>query len=371
MKMMRLRVLRSQPAPAPAADLDPGNERPARPTPPWRRLARFPSAGDLREGLRRNTGLKLVSLVLAFFLWFAINVSERDAEIDISIPVTTKQLSPDLIVVEKKPVKPVSVTVRGPRTILEGVDGRRMRLVVDLTQVAAGETKKVELNSDLLKPELPRRLKAVRFDPGTVTVRVARLLRRNVPVRVAVEGDPPLGYTVTAAARPTEVEVTGPAKKVESMGELKTEPINISALTQSATRELPLVWAGDFIRLGQSHVVVTLAVKEIMMSRDFNRVEVEALHADGGRVRLKPGQVDLTLVGPMRLLEPLRLEPGTATVDTADLGAGTHEVKVAVNVADPIKVGRIEPETVTVDIKPPDRAPDRGPDRPEKGPEGR
>ena len=357
--MMRLRVLRSPPPPSPE-ELEPGTERPARPTPPWRRLARVPSLREIREGLRRNTGLKLVSLVLAFFLWFAINVSERDAEIDINIPVTTQRLSSDLIVVEKKPVKPVSVTVRGPRTILEGVDGRRMRLVVDLTQATAGETRKVELNADLLKPELPRRLKAVRFDPGTATVRVARLLRRNVPVKVAVEGDPPLGYTITAAARPTEVEVTGPAKKVEAMGEIKTEPINVTALTQSATREVPLVWAGDFMRLGLSRVVVTLAVKEIMMSRDFARVEVEALHSDGGRVRLKPAQVDLTLVGPMRLLEPLRLEPGTATVDTAGLTTGTHDVPVVVNVADPLKVGRIEPDKVTVEIK-----------GPEKGPEGR
>jgi YbbR domain-containing protein len=358
MTMMRLRVLRSPPQPA--EEPGPGSERPARPTPPWRRLLRVPRPRELRDGLRRNTGLKLVSLVLAFLLWFAINVSERDAEIDISVPVTTQHLSSDLIVVEKKPVKPVSVTVRGPRTILEGVDGRRMRLVVDLAQASAGETRKVELNADMLKPELPRRLKAVRYDPGSVTVRVARLLRRKLPVRVVVEGNPPLGYTVTAAARPTEVEVSGPARRVEAMAALKTEPINVSTLTQSATREVPLVWAGDFIRVAQNEVVVTLAVKEIMMSRDFNRVEVEVLHPEPGRARVKPSQVDLTLVGPMRLLEPLRLEPGTATVDAAQLEPGSHEVKVSVNVADPLKVGRIVPEEVRVEI--------RGP---EKGPEGR
>jgi YbbR domain-containing protein len=355
--MMRLRALRSPPPPPPEPDS--GTERPARPTPPWRRLLVVPRPRDLRAGLRHNTGLKLVSLVLAFFLWFAINVSERDAEIDLNVPVTTQHLSSDLIVVEKKPVKPVSVTVRGPRTILEGVDGRRMRLAVDLTQATAGETKKVELNADLLKPELPRRLKVVRFNPGTVTVRVARLLHRSISVKVVVEGEPPLGYTITPAARPAEIEVTGPARKVEGMNEIRTEPINISALTQSMTREVPLVWAGDFMRLAQSHVVVTLAVKEIMMSRDFSRVEVEALHSNAGRVRLTPPRVDLTLVGPMRLLEPLRLEPGTATVDTADLEPGSHEVSVRVNVADPLKVGRIVPEKVTVEIK-----------GPEKGPEG-
>src|SRR5206468_8809596 len=47
-----------------AARTSPG---PAGPTPPWRRWLRLPGWRDVRAALSRNRGLKLVSLLLAFF----------------------------------------------------------------------------------------------------------------------------------------------------------------------------------------------------------------------------------------------------------------------------------------------------------------
>ena len=125
---MRLLALRPRPgasAPEPVPAAPPG------PTPPWRRLLRVPSRRELREGLRQNPGMKLVSLLLAFFLWFSINVSERDAERVVELPVSIRKLQPGLIVTTP-PSKPISVTLRGPRTILDGVDERKVRLSLDL-----------------------------------------------------------------------------------------------------------------------------------------------------------------------------------------------------------------------------------------------
>jgi YbbR domain-containing protein len=68
--------------------------------------------------LRHNRGLKIISLLLAFFLWYSINVSERDAERVLELPVVVRKLPPDLIVVSG-PDRAVSATLRGPRTILD------------------------------------------------------------------------------------------------------------------------------------------------------------------------------------------------------------------------------------------------------------
>src|SRR5207249_8376339 len=129
MARLNLRVLRGERAPAPGGESTPG---PAGPTPPWRRLLRVPRPRDVRAALSRNTGLKLVSLLLAFFLWFSINVSERDAESTIELPLRVRSLGPGLIVTNQ-PAKPIAVTLRGPRTILDGVDERRARLALDLS----------------------------------------------------------------------------------------------------------------------------------------------------------------------------------------------------------------------------------------------
>src|SRR6266850_2484333 len=123
---MRLRVLRGERALAPPVEPLPG---PPGPTPPWRRLLRFPELRDVRPALRRNAGLKLVSLLLAFFLWFSINVSERDAEGTLEIPVHQVR-PPTGYMVTNAPTKPIAVGVRGPRTILDGVDERRVRFAL-------------------------------------------------------------------------------------------------------------------------------------------------------------------------------------------------------------------------------------------------
>ena len=130
---MRLQVLtrRQAPAPAEATPEVPG------PTPPWRRLWGLPARMTLRDLVRHNRGLKLVSFLLAFFLWFSINLSERDAERVVELPVTIRRLQPGLIVTNLPP-KPIKIRIRGPRTILEGVDEHKVRLVPDLSSAMPG-----------------------------------------------------------------------------------------------------------------------------------------------------------------------------------------------------------------------------------------
>src|SRR5439155_9245774 len=123
------------------------------------------------------------------------------------------------------PAKPIAVTLRGPRTILDGVDERRARLALDLSTAGPGERRE-ELNADMIRPELPRRLKLVRMEPSRAKVKIERLVRRRLPVKVEL-GMPPLGYTTEPSVAPNEVEVTGPASKVEDLHEIKTESIDL------------------------------------------------------------------------------------------------------------------------------------------------
>jgi hypothetical protein len=86
MRLPALRIVRRTP---PGDDAVPEGPDAAvvarhRPAPPARRGA----------ALRHNRGLKLISLLLAFFLWYSINVSERDAERVLELPVVVRKLPP-------------------------------------------------------------------------------------------------------------------------------------------------------------------------------------------------------------------------------------------------------------------------------------
>ncbi|HYR96059.1 MAG TPA: CdaR family protein [Candidatus Binatus sp.] len=346
---MRLRVLRGERALAPPVEPLPG---PPGPTPPWRRLLRFPELRDVRPALSRNPGLKMVSLLLAFFLWFSINVSERDAEGTLEIPLRVRSLASGLIVTNQ-PAKPVAVTVRGPRTILDGVDERRTRLSLDLSTATPGEMR-IELNADMIRPELPRRLKVVRIEPARVKVRIERLARRRLPVRPELAGMPPLGYTAEASVSPGEVEASGPASKVEDLKEIKTEPVELHTAPDPLQRTVLLSWAGDFVSFAPDHVIVTVRFQPTMMSRRFEHVEVTVRNLrDGARAKLVPPRVDLTVQGPQHLLSSYRIPDGSVYVDAAGLDPGTHRVTPQVELPQALEVSRRDPEVQSLEITPP------------------
>src|SRR5262249_51308138 len=157
-------------------------------------------------------------------VWYAITRTERDAERVIEVPVSLRRI-PDGMTVTNAPTKPVSITMRGPRTILDNVDERRDRIQVSLVNLQLGETR-VDLSGSMLNPELPRWVKVVHFDPPSFTVRADRRAMRRLPVRADLAGSPALGYTVAeSTVTPELVEVTGPAGMLEDLKHVTTEPI--------------------------------------------------------------------------------------------------------------------------------------------------
>jgi len=342
---MRLRVLRGERPPVgaePAAGAD-------GPTPPWRRVLRVPGPRTIMAALRRNTGLKLVSLLLAFLLWFSINVNERDAEGTIEMPIRVRSLASGMIVTSQ-PAKPVAVTVRGPRTILDGIDERRARFALDLANAAPGE-ERIELNADMIRPELPRRLKVIRLEPARVKVRLERLAHRRLPVKPELAGMPPLGYTAEASVAPGEVDVSGPASKVDDLKEIKTEPVELHGAPDPVQRTVLLSWAGDFVSFTPDHVSVGITFAPTMMSRKFEHVEVTVRNVPAGlHMRLTPSRVDLTVQGPQKLLASYTLPDGSVWVDAAGLDPGVHRVTPHVELPQSLEVVRREPEVHTLEL---------------------
>src|SRR5215468_9885088 len=280
---MRLRVLRGERPPAGAEQVP----SPSGPTPPWRRLLRLPRPRGIVAALRRNSGLKAVSLLLAFLLWFSINVSERDAEGTIELPLRVRSLASGLVVTSQ-PAKPISITVRGPRTILDGIDERRERIALDLGDASPGE-ERVKLSADMIRPELPRRLKIVRIEPASVKFRIERLARRRLPVKAELACLPPLGYTAETNVAPGDVDVSGPASKVDDLKEIKTEPIELHGAPDPVKRTVLLSWAGDFVSFTPDHVTVNVTFAPTMMSRKFEHVEVTVRNVPAGlHMRLTP-----------------------------------------------------------------------------------
>jgi len=240
------------------------------------------------------------------------------------------------------------VTLGGPRTILDAFDENDARLVVEIGQAPEGAMR-IDLRSARIVPELARRLDVVRIQPARLRIRLDRVARRRVPVALDLVGEPAFGYTVAESMiTPDQIDVVGPAREVEGLTAVRTEPVNLTGISGGLDRAVRLRWIGDFVSLDPDRVRLALAVEEVMTSREFKRVRVRL--PTGEEARTEPAVVDIAVEGPGHLLHNFKIPPGTVTVDPSAFAVGVHDVPVRVALPDRLTVTKVRPPEVRIEI---------------------
>lgn len=328
-----------------------------------RSIGRRPWVFDVRRVRRRiehNFLLKLFSLIFAIGLWAFVNLGARDTERALFVPLEIRNLPRNFMLTTSVPDS-VDVRVRGPRTLLGSINERRERAVLDLSNVRVGTTS-FKIDASLLS--LPRGVRAVRISPEQITLDVDRIAHRTVPVTPTFAPGGPSGYRVAESeVRPAMVSVRGPARDVENMKSISTEPIRLTSAAmfeESAALERPT----DLVQLTPDRVVVRARVEEVPTSAEFRRVEIGVRHGPGP-FSIRPTHVDVRLRGPQRLFNGLRLSAENVYVDAEGLAPGSHREKIEMDLPDGVDLVEVRPSEATVVI--PSR-PARTKVRPRSGP---
>lgn len=298
----------------------------------------------LRGWVFHNATLKLFSLAFAFGLWLLVNAGERDTEQSMLVPVELRNLSQQLVVVGERP-EFVDVRVSGPRTLLGQLNGKRIAL--DLAGVRPGPSS-FRVNAELLN--LPRGVKLLRVTPSVISLDIARMIKRVVPVRVDLIGQPPFGYeTGEVEVSPPTVEVSGPAPQVGKLQAVMTEGVDMSRLTQTVTRDLRLHnEEGDSVSYNIEKARARIEVREVMVSREFRHLRVDIKNAEYPLPQT-PFFVDVWLRGPQRIMDALQLTNGEVFVDAN--GRGPEEVTLPVTILLPPGVEVLGQYPTEVELK--------------------
>jgi YbbR domain-containing protein len=289
----------------------------------------------------RNGKLKLLSLAFACGLWLLVNAGERDAEMTLLMPVELRNL-PAQFVVTGPQTDFIDLRLRGPRTLLSQLKSKKIKL--DLNGVRPGLSS-FRVNADLLS--LPRGVKVVRISPAQINLEIARVIKRTVPVRLELMGEPPHGYVVAdTQVVPDRIEVTGPAPQVEKFEAVATDTMDVGRLTQSVTQDLSLRGPeGALVTYSPEQVRVQVNIQEVMITREFRRRKIEIKNAPFQAV-ISPPQADVTVHGPQRLVEELRLNDGEVFVDATGQNPGTATVPVTVLLPPGVELVSQEPTEV-------------------------
>src|SRR3990172_1327024 len=144
------------------------------------------------RSLRDNTGLAGVSVALAFGLWILVTDAEN--------PTLTKTLPMNLqvqavnvpadVVVENELVS-VEVRVRVADHVFESLTEADFEAVVDLAGLSVGQH---ELAPQVRALTSRGGLRVEQVSPGNVTVKLAPLVSKDVPVILDIRGSPPAEY---------------------------------------------------------------------------------------------------------------------------------------------------------------------------------
>jgi YbbR domain-containing protein len=276
--------------------------------------------------LRGDTALRLVSLVIAVGLWFAI-VGRQTAERGVTVPVELRNVPRDLELTGDS-VNSVDVRVRTSPGLINSLEPGTIRATIDLAGAHEGE-RIVQLSPDEI--EAPQGFRVVKITPSLLTLNLERTQRKTIPVRPRVIGRPASGYEVAeVTSDPAEVRVAGPRSRIQEIESAFTEPVSVEGATSAATELVNVGLEDPLLRLeGGSRVRVTAVVREAHESRALAGLR---LVARGRAARLQPSRVTVTVEGPASLVRAL--DPGDvqAYVAVPD-DPGTSRLPVAVEIA--------------------------------------
>lgn len=210
--------------------------------------------------LADNLGLKLLSVALAFAIWLYVN-SQGLVSINFAVPIEPRGLADGLILADISETT-ADVRLKGRENTLDRVSSRRVQVYIDLSGTGAGEH---WVGMDHAHVEVSPPVEVSSVMPRQVRVKIERRATRKMALTADVEGEPVAGYKITGIrVKPEQVTVTGPESAFDGLARLRTQPVDISGLTASLTREVRLDFGGRDLKVTEgAPVYVTIDVEAV------------------------------------------------------------------------------------------------------------
>jgi YbbR domain-containing protein len=191
--------------------------------------------GSLRNFFRKyvlkNLPLKLVSLAVAVLLWWVVG---RDPVIEIPITVPLEfHHAPDTLDMNSDYPLQAQITMRGPERLLRQINPSEVHAVIDLEGAVPGD-RTFDLTPKQIR--VPRNVEVMQVAPAQFHISFDHSATRSVDVEPRIIGTLLSGYSIAAVeADPSQVMITGPAKRVDAVENALTDPVDATGVVGRAT----------------------------------------------------------------------------------------------------------------------------------------
>lgn len=306
------------------------------------------------EFLGTRNGLRLVAVVAAIAVWYAIRAATSNSTLVTDIPLAI-QPPPDWSVVECS-AKTIDVAFLGTRDDQRYLNRDSIKATVDARSQQNNETAVVTLGPANVNTFGSARIESIR--PATITLRLDREITKQVPVKVETQNLLPDGYEIEkTVVTPATVVLSGPAQILDGVESISTVPVDLDGRIRSVNKKrLPLVHGENFagVKLDPPAITLDLAIIERSISARFLDMPILPMLPSGRalRVDLDPDVATLTVKGRPELINALAAEDLRLFVDATEISdAKSTALTVRAVLPNGVSLVRTEPATVDARLK--------------------
>ncbi|MDD3279627.1 MAG: CdaR family protein [Lachnospiraceae bacterium] len=303
----------------------------------------------MKKLLENNLGLKIVSLIIAVFLWYML-IEYNDPIISQSFSVPVQVTNTSYIATGKKTYRideayrNVTVIIRDNKTILNEIKEDDITATADLTQI-------VDMNTDPVYVPIHvtcAGVNSAKITPTTATIPVSieDVEQETFPVTVDYGTTKPnKDYDVgTAVSTPENITISGPASIVNKIGSIMAEidvtdmstdgkvPATLKIIDKNGDQvgDASVVYLGD---LPDVTVDVTLWKKQsaVKLKADYSGTPKDGYQVSS--ISVSPSEV--TVAGSAAALQELSANANTITIpaDKINVNNASADVEQTVDLS--------------------------------------
>ena len=201
----------------------------------------------IRDIFIKNWGLKLLSIILALFIWLSLIPEEKTfSEKTLTVPLEIVNVPPDMELLEK-PEAAVEVIIRAPNRLINEISTANVVATLNLREASIFQ-REFPLNETMIS--VPPGAAVVRISPNQVRLKLERTREVMLEIVPNIIGQVKEEYGISKVeVTPPRVAVRGPESKVKEKDRVTTVPINVSELTRSADFDADLILPNPYLRL--------------------------------------------------------------------------------------------------------------------------
>jgi YbbR domain-containing protein len=250
--------------------------------------------------LSRGASLKVVSLLVALILAYAVQGARNASVVSLFIPIEVKNPPEDKVLV--KPVRRgIQVTLKGPSFLIGPVASSPPPLRVKLPDV---DTDRVTVSFSAADIALPSSVEVLGIEPSQMEFVFVPVERHDVKVEGPKIGQLAQGLVLEGIEiTPRFVAVRGAKADVKQMRVIEADPINLSEIDSTTEINLDLRIPNVSVTPSTRSVVAKVVVGQQPTERIFSSRPVELRLVSGiGEYEVSPSKVMVTLAGAPKAL---------------------------------------------------------------------